>query len=131
MTAPREGGVGDRGDDRAMTNATVSRILLFTDADDMQPTVAAIAAAADAEPEWGEVTRSDGTTAPRARIDIDGTRIEVTEGRDAAPAVVELQVADEKAAAAAAAKASGYTAKAAMVGMLLRTPAMSLVLRSA
>ncbi|MCB9441123.1 MAG: hypothetical protein H6523_12855 [Mycolicibacterium sp.] len=114
------------------TETRVSRILIFVSEPDLQATVAAIAAAADTEPSWGEVTRSDGTTAPRARIDLDATVIEVSGGDPEVPTVLELTVDDEQAAAERAAGASGFAAKATMLGWRVRCgDAFTLALRAA
>ncbi len=125
MTAPWGGGV--RGDDRGMTDATVSRIVLFIPEPDLQGTVAALAAAADTEAVWTDMVRRDGSTSPQGSVTVGGTVIEVSAGDVAAPAVIELRVPDPDAAAERAAEASGFE----LAGTRVVGPALTIALRSA
>ena len=113
------------------STVSVSRILLFTEPADLQPTVAAIAAAAGAEPTWQDMVRRDGSVTPQGSVTVGGGRIEVSGGTPELPAVLELTVPDPEAAAERAAEAGGYEAKETMLGWSCRVPGMTIALRAA
>lgn len=73
---------------------TVSRVLLFTEPDQVEDTVAALVAITDTEPVTMRITRLDGTQVMAYLIDVGSTTIEVAPGEPAVPALIELQVAD-------------------------------------
>lgn len=77
---------------------TVSRVLLFTEPDHVEDTVAALAAITDTEPATMRITRLDGTQVTAYLIDVGTTVIEVAPGEPAVPALIELHVADLPAA---------------------------------
>ncbi|MCB0929001.1 MAG: hypothetical protein KDB70_14045 [Mycobacterium sp.] len=106
----------------------VSRILLFTVPDHLEPTVSAVAAAAGAAPIWTDVLRRDGSVSPQAAISVGGARIEISGGAVASPAV---SVPDPEAAAEAAAQVSGFEIRNGMAGVRVVAPDLVIALRQA
>lgn len=101
---------------------------MFVPDSELTDTVQLLAQATDTTAEWGDVVRSDGTTAPRATVIAGDVRIEIGEGRVAAPALLEITVPDKEAAERAVA-GTPCTAKHTMVGTIIKTPSMTLILR--
>ncbi|AYM40390.1 MULTISPECIES: hypothetical protein [Mycobacteroides] len=77
----------------------ISRVLLFTEPEQVEDTVAALAAIADTAPVTMRITRLDGVRVTAQLLDVGTTTIEVAPGEPAVPALIELQVADLPAAA--------------------------------
>jgi len=77
---------------------TVSRVLLFTEPDQVEDTVAALAAITGTEPVTMRITRRDGTVVTAHLVDVGTTVIEVAPGEPAVPALIELLVPDLMAA---------------------------------
>lgn len=78
--------------------STVSRLLLFTQPDDIDRVTAALAAITDTEPVTMRITRLDGTQVTAHLLDVGTTVIEVAPGEPAVPALIELLVSDLAAA---------------------------------
>ncbi|MGV7586368.1 hypothetical protein PJI74_01370 [Mycobacterium kansasii] len=78
---------------------TVSRVLLFTQPDDVDLVTATLAAITDTEPVTMPMTRLDRTRVTAHLVDVNGTVIEVAPGETAVPALLELLVPDLAAAA--------------------------------
>ncbi|MBE5469502.1 hypothetical protein [Mycobacteroides abscessus] len=76
----------------------ISRVLLFTEPDQVAGTVAALAAITGAEPVTMRITRLDGVRVTAYLVDVDTTVIEVAPGEPAVPALIELLVPDLAAA---------------------------------
>ncbi|MBU9767126.1 hypothetical protein FR943_25250 [Mycobacterium sp. TNTM28] len=72
----------------------VSRVLLFTEPDQVEDTVAALAAITDTEPVTMRITRLDGTQVTAHLVNVGTTVIEVAPGEPAVPALIELRVPD-------------------------------------
>lgn len=78
--------------------ASLSRVLLFTEPDDVDRVTAALAAITDTEPVTMRITRRDGARVTAHLVEIGGTVIEVAPGETAVPALLELLVPDLAAA---------------------------------
>ncbi len=72
----------------------VSRVLLFTQLDDVDLVTAALSAITDTEPVTMRITRRDGTRVTAHLVNVGTTVIEVAPGESAVPALLELTVAD-------------------------------------
>ena len=77
----------------------ISRVLLFTEPNQVEDTVAALAAITDTEPVTMRITRRDHSRVVAHLVEIGGTVIEVAPGEPAVPALIELLVPDLPAAA--------------------------------
>lgn len=92
-------------------NVSVSRILLFVEAD-ADRVAAALAAVAESRIRAVPTTRRDGSETLSYRVLVGGCRFEVVDGRASAPPVVEVAV-DDPVAAGERLTAAGFTAPVA------------------
>ncbi|SKR42921.1 Uncharacterised protein [Mycobacteroides abscessus subsp. abscessus] len=74
--------------------STVSRLLLFTQPDDIDRVTAALAAITGTAPTTMRITRLDGARVTAHLVEVTGTVIEVAPGEPAVPALLELRVPD-------------------------------------
>lgn len=78
--------------------ASLSRVLLFAQPDDVDRVTATLAAITDTAPVTMRITRRDRTSVTAHLVDVGTTVIEVAPGEPAIPALIELLVPDLTAA---------------------------------